>query len=138
MNCPYCRTELDAPDAGRQKVCEGCGTPHHEECFAENGGCTLFGCKFAPPDEPKIRLQAAEIPSASVYGAGPQPGNPTIAYQGFGDTMAPTALWMQQTAAAPAPALSSTPPPPLSTLAATTAAQSAVPATPLPSLPGVM
>jgi hypothetical protein len=118
MNCPYCRTELDAPDAGPQKICEGCGTPHHEECFAENGGCTLFGCKFAPADEPKIRLQAAEIPLSmpmtGVPGAN-SPGNASIAYTGFGDTMAQSAVWMRQAVPAPAPQRTATPPPPPAT-----------------------
>jgi len=112
MNCPYCRTELNAPDAGPPKICEGCGTPHHEECFNENGGCTLFGCKFAPPDEPKIRLQAADVPLATSFAGTGQPGNASIEYSGFGDTMAPSAVWMRQAAPAPAPTRIATPPPP--------------------------
>jgi TM2 domain-containing membrane protein YozV len=58
--CPYCRTELDAADEGRME-CPGCGTPHHQDCFAENGGCTVFGCANAPADEPKISLSSSEL-----------------------------------------------------------------------------
>lgn len=25
--------------------CSQCGVPHHEECWKENGGCTVYGCK---------------------------------------------------------------------------------------------
>ena len=36
-------------------VCEGCGTAHHADCYAENQGCTIFGCSKAPGDEPKMQ-----------------------------------------------------------------------------------
>jgi Prokaryotic RING finger family 1 len=49
--CPYCRTEVD-----NSVRCPICTTPHHPECWEENGGCTVFGCSEAPPDEPKISL----------------------------------------------------------------------------------
>src|SRR5205807_486639 len=72
MVCPYCRTEIE-PTASTEGIttCEGCNTPHHQECFAENGGCTLFGCKFAPPDEPKVQLNHHEISAAFVSGSSP-------------------------------------------------------------------
>ena len=41
--CPFCKTEIKAEDA--VKVCPECGIPHHENCWAENKGCTTFGCK---------------------------------------------------------------------------------------------
>lgn len=57
--CPYCRTEFeDAP-----QECPGCGTPHHSECFAENGGCTVFGCSAAPAAEAKISVVETELAS---------------------------------------------------------------------------
>ena len=44
--------------------CTACGTPHHEDCYFENGGCTVFGCAKAPADDPKLskadRREAAE------------------------------------------------------------------------------
>ena len=58
--CPYCRTETGAA-AEERLDCPGCGTPHHPECFAENGGCTVFGCSKAPVDEPKISVSGTEI-----------------------------------------------------------------------------
>lgn len=55
--CPYCRTEFeDAP-----LECPGCGTPHHSECYAENGGCTVFGCSAAPAAEAKISVVETEL-----------------------------------------------------------------------------
>jgi TM2 domain-containing membrane protein YozV len=68
MVCPYCRGTVD--EGTGAKLCEGCNTPHHQECYDENGGCTLFGCKFAPPDEPKIQVTNNE---AAVFGP---PGAP--------------------------------------------------------------
>ena len=42
--CPYCRDDvsLEGEDV---MACEGCDTVHHEECYAEAGGCTLYGCE---------------------------------------------------------------------------------------------
>src|SRR5215470_11182277 len=57
--CPYCRTQIGGDDA--PTVCEGCGTRHHADCYAENGGCTIFGCSKAPGDEPKLSVSAPEL-----------------------------------------------------------------------------
>ena len=57
--CPYCRTAIAADDS--PVVCDGCGTVHHDDCYAENGGCTIFGCSRAPADEPKISVSAPEL-----------------------------------------------------------------------------
>ena len=57
--CPYCRTTIAAEDSSM--VCEGCGTVHHADCFAENGGCTIFGCSRAPGDEPKVSVSTPEL-----------------------------------------------------------------------------
>ena len=57
--CPYCRTPFESED--ESTLCEACATPHHSDCYAENGGCTVFGCSKAPADEPKISITASEI-----------------------------------------------------------------------------
>jgi len=57
--CPYCRAPIDASDPSL--VCEGCGTRHHADCYAENGGCTIFGCSKAPGDEPKVSVSTPEL-----------------------------------------------------------------------------
>lgn len=58
--CPYCRTEVGS-SAEERMDCPGCGTPHHPDCFKENGGCTVFGCSSAPLDEPKINVSATDL-----------------------------------------------------------------------------
>jgi len=58
--CPYCRAGID-PAQDEQVICEGCDTPHHRDCYQENGGCTVFGCRCAPADEPKVRVSPPEL-----------------------------------------------------------------------------
>lgn len=41
--CPYCKTELLPGD--EIVLCSECDMPHHKECWAENKGCTTFGCQ---------------------------------------------------------------------------------------------
>ncbi len=57
--CPYCRAPFEAEE--ELTVCEACATPHHADCYAENGGCTVFGCSRAPVDEPKISVTTTEV-----------------------------------------------------------------------------
>jgi hypothetical protein len=57
--CPYCRTKIG--DDNPSFACEGCGTIHHADCYAENGGCTIFGCSKAPADEPKLSVSSPEL-----------------------------------------------------------------------------
>jgi hypothetical protein len=73
--CPYCRGVIDSAD-GNEKICEGCGTPHHADCYAENGGCTVFGCKAAPAEEPKLHLTGSEI--SNVGALAPRPTSSTL------------------------------------------------------------
>jgi len=68
--CPYCRAGFE-PDE-EITVCEACYTPHHADCYAENGGCTVFGCSKAPVDEPKISVTASET-RHSPYPLAPPP-----------------------------------------------------------------
>jgi hypothetical protein len=66
--CPYCRSAIE-PGAGDELLCPGCGTPHHSDCFAENGGCTVFGCSAAPADEQKVTLTGSELAGRSAAGS---------------------------------------------------------------------
>ena len=61
--CPYCRATISGEDV--VTACEGCATPHHADCYAENGGCTIFGCKFAPAEEPKLTVSTPELVSVA-------------------------------------------------------------------------
>lgn len=58
--CPYCRCPVEAAER-EAIVCAGCGTPHHSDCYAENGGCTVFGCNAAPEEEPKLSISGAYL-----------------------------------------------------------------------------
>ena len=60
--CPYCHepfSSADDSDGAQRVACTGCGTPHHAECFAENGGCSALGCE---------RI-AARVPSGAALTA---------------------------------------------------------------------
>ena len=62
--CPYCRGPIEA-GTEQQKVCEGCGTPHHVDCYEENGGCTVFGCSAAPAEEPELSISRTDLANAT-------------------------------------------------------------------------
>jgi TM2 domain-containing membrane protein YozV len=66
--CPYCRMPFD--DQGPPRIfCTACGMPHHEDCYQENGGCTVFGCPQAPADDPKVHVSYSDLqmtPAAAV------------------------------------------------------------------------
>ncbi len=61
--CPYCRGAI-VPEEAEPVLCPGCSTPHHADCFEENGGCTVFGCSAAPPAEPKLTIGAPDLQAA--------------------------------------------------------------------------
>jgi TM2 domain-containing membrane protein YozV len=46
--------------------CTACGMPHHEDCYQENGGCTVFGCKRAPADDPKLQVSLSDLSAVSM------------------------------------------------------------------------
>lgn len=107
--CPYCRMPFD--EAAPPKIfCTACGMPHHEDCYRENGGCTVFGCKCAPADDPKLQVSQSDLSAIPVaaqpYAPAPQsyaaPQYPRSAYSG--------PLGLSQAAGA-APAQVSTPAP---------------------------
>jgi TM2 domain-containing membrane protein YozV len=49
------------PASGEEMLCTGCGTPHHADCYKENGGCTIFGCANAPSDEQKVSVTGGDL-----------------------------------------------------------------------------
>jgi len=57
--CPYCRGRFEGDC--RTKICQACATPHHEDCFTENGGCSVYGCVNAPRDDPKIIIRLEDL-----------------------------------------------------------------------------
>jgi TM2 domain-containing membrane protein YozV len=74
--CPYCRMPFD--ESGPPTIyCTACGVPHHEDCYQENGGCTVFGCARAPADDPKLQVSYSDLNAAAaaaqVVSVQPQP-----------------------------------------------------------------
>ena len=109
--CPYCRAPMLA-DETNVLLCPGCSTPHHSDCFAENGGCTVFGCSAAPPEEPKLRLTGSEI---AASGAPPVAGGDAFS----GSALPTLGLPTNTSVATPNPAVrTKAPPPPLPGVAA--------------------
>ncbi len=113
--CPYCRMPFE--EAGPAKVfCTACGTPHHEDCYQENGGCTVFGCSRAPADDPKLQVSHSDLsavnlqPIPQVYSQPAQPISTPSAQYPPSRYSGPLGL-SQAAATAPAPATSQEPPP---------------------------
>jgi uncharacterized membrane protein YhaH (DUF805 family) len=67
QTCPYCRESIVETDLAE---CPACHTPHHQDCWMENGGCTVFGCEHAPADDPKIAVSSHEMARASIPASG--------------------------------------------------------------------
>ena len=68
--CPYCRMSFDA--TGPTKIyCTACGVPHHEDCYQENGGCTVFGCARAPADDPKMQVSYNDLNTVAAQTRSP-------------------------------------------------------------------
>jgi hypothetical protein len=63
--CPYCRSEFtEGPPIA---ICRACHTPHHRDCWHENGGCTTYGCRGAPrPEDVRARRAEADEPAVEV------------------------------------------------------------------------
>jgi hypothetical protein len=131
--CPYCRGPIDVA-IEVPKVCPGCGTPHHADCFEENGGCTVFGCSAAPAEEPKLSLTASDLAAGGA-------ASNAVAPRAIGSTL-PSTLHLeaptqpaaqqpvQQTVVAPVtpPVRVKAPPPPMPN-----SAPAAVVAAPVPT-----
>jgi hypothetical protein len=84
--CPYCRAPIS--EAEPTTACSGCGTKHHQDCYEENGGCTIFGCSCAPAEEPKLSVSVpdlvgvtttvAAVTPAATSGSIPAPPPPPV------------------------------------------------------------
>jgi TM2 domain-containing membrane protein YozV len=104
--CPYCRMPFDEASPP-QIFCTACGMPHHEDCYRENGGCTVFGCKCAPADDPKLQVSQSDLQSVPMqpYAPSAQQYVPASAYvppQPYRPSAYSGPLGLSQ-AAAPAP-----------------------------------
>ncbi len=110
--CPYCRSEVGDSE-GERKDCPGCGTPHHADCFAENGGCTVFGCSAAPADEAKVTVTATDMMGNVVVRQVTPPAPQPMASLGAGFTTFRAPVEADPPAPAqPTPAMPPAAPPP--------------------------
>ena len=57
--CPFCL----APVETQPFACPSCSSPHHQECFNENGGCAVLGCRS--DDLPKDHSNNPQAPAAN-------------------------------------------------------------------------
>ena len=85
--CPYCRGPIVSPP-DEQVVCDGCDTPHHRDCFEENCGCTVFGCRCAPADEPKVHVSQPEFTNVQRPTGQQSPFVRSLSYSTIGLTQA--------------------------------------------------
>jgi len=101
--CPYCRMAFD--EAAPPKIfCTACGMPHHEDCYRENGGCTVFGCKCAPADDPKLQVSQSDLSAIPVAAQPYAPVPQTYATPQYRPSAYGGPLGLSQAAAAaPAP-----------------------------------
>lgn len=77
-NCPYCRFPIK--EGGRIYECGNCRAVHHEDCWADNGGCAITSCAGGPSAHPTA-VTASPVaaypppPPAGTYGhPTPPPG----------------------------------------------------------------
>ncbi len=57
--CAICMTAVEGGEP--VTACPACRAPYHAECWSENGGCAIYGCKLVPKTE---NLKPLEIPPA--------------------------------------------------------------------------
>jgi ketosteroid isomerase-like protein len=62
--CPYCQSKIK--DSSGFIICSQCGTPHHKECWEENGGCTTYGCTNNPTSGIKFNLPPENIGERTI------------------------------------------------------------------------
>jgi len=80
LTCPYCRAPFSNVENEEEATlaCSACGTLHHADCFAENGGCTVFGCSQAPADEAKVSVSAYDVARPQPIAPPPPPPAPRV------------------------------------------------------------
>ncbi len=61
--CSICQTAIVAGE--HILYCPDCKLPFHKECWAENRGCSAYGCKSAPPT---VKADASPGLVSTVWG----------------------------------------------------------------------
>lgn len=53
--CSYCQSHL--AEGEPVSVCPDCAAGYHPECWQENGGCAVYGCKQTPATEARTAME---------------------------------------------------------------------------------
>jgi len=69
LNCPYCQSNIKSNN--ELQYCKECGTPHHRECWEENGGCTTYGCGQNPHSR-KDRINVGNLTIEQIRQLNPE------------------------------------------------------------------
>lgn len=71
--CPFCQTVIENL-RNDMVICNKCGTPHHKDCWNENGKCTVYGCDsvechgmFDAVDNNKNIISQNQVPIPQSY-----------------------------------------------------------------------
>jgi hypothetical protein len=76
-NCPYCRFAFKE---GVDIVeCGVCSARHHQDCWADNGGCAVMGCAAAPVAGVAAPTARGPAPTATIAAAAPVTAAPAPA-----------------------------------------------------------
>ena len=74
--CQYCGTAIEGPVI----FCSNCDTPHHKECFLDNGRCTTYACDCTSYVDGKTgqrhTLNSGPRQQATIPGKGKAPPPP--------------------------------------------------------------
>lgn len=60
--CPFCQFPIKNDLEGL--ICSECKTPHHRECWEQNGECTTYGCNgytYRPANEFSIGYESNKV-----------------------------------------------------------------------------
>jgi uncharacterized membrane protein len=62
-SCPVCQTDIQEGDVWSR--CGACNLVHHQECWAEVGGCGAYGCANAPAKAAEAAAAATAAPTSA-------------------------------------------------------------------------
>lgn len=71
--CAFCLWQLTENDDA--VACPECSTPYHRDCYAENGGCSTFGCAaWIQTQGPEaVPATSERVPMPVTYGTEREP-----------------------------------------------------------------
>jgi hypothetical protein len=76
--CPFCRRDFEESREPKAR-CASCATPHHAECWSENGGCTIFGCGSVDTRQGRVTIEHLEVEIESAPADAEADATPSLA-----------------------------------------------------------